>query len=157
VLSARDQERQKVEVLDAGADDYLTKPFGLAELLARLRVALRHARHRERGPADAVFVSGAVRVDLGARRVFVSDREVHLTPIEYKLLATLVKNAGRVVTHGQLLQAVWGPASTEQTNYLRVYMTHLRRKLEPDPAKPPLSTTETGVGYRLAIEEEPAG
>jgi two-component system KDP operon response regulator KdpE len=153
VLSARDQEREKVRALDAGADDYLTKPFSLAELLARIRVALRHARQRDRRPDDSLFVSGPLRVDLGARRVFVGDREVHLTPIEFKLLATLVKNAGRVVTHGHLLQAVWGPTSGEQTNYLRVYMTHLRRKLEPDPSKPRLFSTETGVGYRLAVDE----
>jgi two-component system, OmpR family, KDP operon response regulator KdpE len=153
VLSARDQERQKVEALDAGADDYLTKPFGLGELLARIRVALRHARQRAAGSLDEPFESGPLRVDLAARRVLLDGREVHLTPVEYKLLATLVRHAGRVVTHNQLLQAVWGPQSAGETQYLRVYMTHLRRKLEPDPAKPRLFGTEAGVGYRLLVEE----
>jgi two-component system KDP operon response regulator KdpE len=149
VLSARDQERQKVEALDAGADDYLTKPCGLAELLARVRVALRHARQRSADAPDAPFESGPLRVDLAARRVFVGGKEVRLTAVEYKLLATLVRHAGRVVTHNQLLQAVWGPQGAGQNHYLRVYMTHLRRKLEPDPSKPRLFSTETGVGYRL--------
>jgi two-component system KDP operon response regulator KdpE len=154
VLSARDQERQKVAALDAGADDYLTKPFGFPELLARIRVALRHARQRSAETMDRPFETGPLRVDLVARRVFLDGREVRLTPVEYKLLATLVKNSGRVVTHSQLLQAVWGPRGAGQTHYLRVYMTHLRHKLEPDRSRPRLISTEAGVGYRFAAEGE---
>jgi two-component system KDP operon response regulator KdpE len=151
VLSARGQERQKVEALDAGADDYLTKPFGLPELLARLRVALRRA---SRGPANAgqePFECGPLRADLAARRVWLHGAEVHLTPLEFKLLAVLVRQAGRIVTQRQLLQEVWGPHSLDQAHYLRVYMTHLRRKLEPARA---LFRTEAGVGYGLECPEE---
>jgi two-component system, OmpR family, KDP operon response regulator KdpE len=149
VLSARGQETDKVEALDAGADDYLTKPFGTAELLARIRVALRHKQQGAEG--EPVFSLGELRVDLGRRQVFVAEREVHLTPIEYKLLAALVRNAGKVVTHAQLLKEVWGPRHTTQVQYVRVYMTQLRHKLEADPARPRYLTTESGVGYRLRV------
>lgn len=150
VISARGREEDKVTALDAGADDYLTKPFGVEELLARLRVALRHAAQHE-GTSD-VFEAGEVRVDLGRRQVYVRDEEVHLTPTEYRLLTTLVRHAGRVLTHRQLLREVWGPNATDQTPYLRVYMTQLRHKIETDPARPRLLTTESGVGYRLKVE-----
>jgi two-component system, OmpR family, KDP operon response regulator KdpE len=152
VLSARGQERDKVAALDAGADDYLSKPFGVGELLARLRVAQRHAARFSPGATDTVFRAGELTVDLGARVVRVRDHEVRLTPIEYRLLTTLVRHAGRVMTHRQLLQEVWGPGCTEQTEYLRVYMKHLRHKLEADPARPRLLLTEPGVGYRLQAE-----
>ncbi|MEQ1502476.1 MAG: response regulator [Myxococcota bacterium] len=143
VVSARERERQKIEALDAGADDYLTKPFGFGELLARLRVALRHAARRDAAPSS-VFVAGPLRVDLEARRVQVDGADVHLTPIEYKLLALLVRHAGRVVTHNQLLEGVWGPRSASQSPQLRVHLMHLRRKLGGRRF-----TTEPGVGYRL--------
>jgi two-component system KDP operon response regulator KdpE len=152
VLTARGQERAKVEALDAGADDYVTKPFGFPELLARLRVALRHASRAPDATPDAVFRAGPLRVDLSLRRVFVHDAEVHLTPTEYKLLVVLVKNAGRVVTHRQLLREVWGPWSPERNRYLHVYMTYLRRKLEPQSLPSRLFETEVGVGYRLRVE-----
>lgn len=148
VLSARGQEQDKVKALDAGADDYLTKPFGVGELLARLRVALRHAA---KGPSgDPVFEVEGLRVDLPRRQVFVHGQEVHLTPIEWRLLTVLVNSAGKVVTHRQLLKEVWGPDSVFETHYLRVYMTQLRRKIEDDPAQPRHLLTEPGVGYRLA-------
>jgi two-component system KDP operon response regulator KdpE len=150
VLSARDQERDKIEALDAGADDYLTKPFGTGELLARIRVALRHASAPEN--ALPVFEQEALKVDLGTRRVFVEGREVRLTRTEYRLLALLVKHAGKVVTHRQLLKEVWGPGSVDHTHYLRVYMGQLRHKLEADPARPRYLQTETGVGYRLRAD-----
>jgi two-component system KDP operon response regulator KdpE len=156
VVSARGGEREKVEALDAGADDHLSKPFSLDELLARLRVALRHAARREAGAPLEAFTSGPLSVDLLARRVTCGGEPVHLTPIEYKLLGVLVRNAGRVVTHAQLLKEVWGPGSAGETRYLRVYMTHLRRKLEPRGKGPRLFTTEAGVGYRLRAEDEPA-
>ncbi len=151
VLSARGSERDKVDALDAGADDYLTKPFGVEELLARLRVALRHAAHVGPRPEEAVFTIGDLRVDLAKRQVFVKGAEVHLTPIAYKLLVFLVQNAGRVVTHRQLLREVWGPNTTE-THYLRVFMGQLRQKLETDPSHPRYLITEPGVGYRLRTE-----
>jgi len=152
VLSARGQEREKVVALDAGADDYITKPFGMSELLARIRVALRH-QSRVPGEGDeSVFSVGNLRVDLAARRVTVDDQEVRLTPIEYRLLTTLIKHAGKVITHRQLLKEVWGPGNVEETHYLRVYTAQLRRKLEADPARPRLLLTEPGVGYRLASE-----
>jgi two-component system KDP operon response regulator KdpE len=149
VLSARDQEAQKVTALDNGADDYLTKPFNTAELLARIRVALRHAN---RGPADdsSLFEHGELKVDMSARRVFSNGAEVHLTPIEYKLLTTLIQNAGKVLTHRFLLKEVWGPQQVQDTHYLRVYMAGLRRKIETDPAQPIHLLTEQGVGYRCA-------
>lgn len=152
ILSARDQETEKVEALDAGADDYLTKPVGLAELLARLRVALRHGS-RLVPSEDQSFTCGPLRLDPSRRQVFLDERELHLTPIEYKLLTALAEAGGRVVTHKQLLLAVWGPHSSQHREYLRVYMTYLRRKLDPGPGNPPLIATETGVGYRLRCDE----
>jgi two-component system KDP operon response regulator KdpE len=152
VLSARGQERDKVTALDAGADDYVSKPFAAGELLARIRVALRHTIGASHGADDATFKVGDLRVDLLHRQVQVGDKEVHLTPIEYKLLTTLVRYAGKVVTHQQLLREVWGPAHTEQAHYVRVYMAHLRHKLEAQPARPRYLLTEAGVGYRLVAE-----
>lgn len=152
VLSARDQEGVKVAALDLGADDYVTKPFGINELLARMRTALRHAARREREGTDSVFTFGEVRVDLGRRQVFMSGKEIHLTPIEYKLLTTLVRHAGKVVTHRQLLKEVWGPLHVEEGHYLRVYMRQLRNKVEANPAHPQFLVTELGVGYRLRTE-----
>jgi two-component system KDP operon response regulator KdpE len=151
VLSARGGESDKVAALDAGADDYVAKPFAVGELLARARVALRHSA-QGREPGESTFTLGRLRVDLGRRRVWLGDGEVRLTPIEYRLLAVLVRHAGRVLTHRQLLQEVWGPGQVEQTHYLRVYMANLRRKLEADPARPRLLRTEPGVGYRLLAE-----
>lgn len=147
VISARGKEEDKIQALDLGADDYLTKPFGVGELLARIRVALRHSARNDAG--DAQFSMGTVHVDLGRRRVTKGELEVHLTPIEYKLLTTLIKYQGRVITHRQLLKEVWGPNSSEQTQYLRVYMGQLRHKLEDNPSRPQFLTTEPGVGYRL--------
>jgi two-component system KDP operon response regulator KdpE len=152
VISARGQERDKVAALDAGADDYLTKPFGVGELLARMRVALRHATRAAGGPEEPVFTSGDLRVDLEHRQVFVDEGEVHLTPTEYKLLVTLVRHAGKVLTHRQLLKEVWGAGTVTQTPALRVHMTQLRHKLERDPAQPRHLLTEPGVGYRLKSE-----
>lgn len=147
VISARGLEEDKIRALDAGADDYVTKPFGVGELLARIRVALRHGATA--GVTDPVYLSGDLSFDLGRRQVLVRGKEVHLTPIEYKLLATLVRHAGRVVTHRQLLKEVWGPNFSEQTQYLRVYMGQLRHKLELTPSQPVHLLTEPGVGYRL--------
>lgn len=148
VLSARAQESDKVAALDAGADDYLTKPFGVGELLARLRVALRHAARGADG--SQVFEAGSLKVDLSARRVDLGGREVHLTPIEYRLLTVLIKHAGKVLTHRHLLKEVWGPSHVEDAHYLRIYMAQLRRKLEEDPTRPRYLLTEPGVGYRLS-------
>lgn len=149
VVSARHQEAQKIQLLDAGADDYLTKPFSVGELLARIRVALRH-----RGTALAAAVTvhelDGLRIDLETRAVTLEGEALHLTPTEYKLLARLVRSAGRVVTHRQLLVDVWGPEFTEHTHYLRLYMAQLRAKIERDSAEPRHLLTETGVGYRLA-------
>lgn len=152
VLSAREQEQQKVAALDLGADDYVTKPFGINELLARIRTALRHAGRPDGAEADSCYAFGNVRVELGRRQVFVADKEMHLTPIEYKLLTTLVRHAGKVVTHRQLLKEVWGPLHVEEGHYLRVYMRQLRNKLESTPANPKYLVTELGVGYRLRTE-----
>lgn len=152
ILSARGQEKDKVEALDAGADDYLTKPFGVPELLARVRVALRHAARLAAGQNEPIFSFGNILVDLSRRRVLVDQEEVKLTRIEYKLLTTLIKYSGKVVTHNQLLKEIWGQEYFDESNYLRVYMAHLRRKLEKDPAHPKYFITEAGVGYRLRIE-----
>jgi two-component system KDP operon response regulator KdpE len=149
VISARGQERDKVSALDLGADDYLTKPFGVPELLARVRVALRHSAFVSPSAAGSVFQTGELRVDIARRKVFRNGQEAHLTPTEYKLLLSLVRHAGRVVTHRQLLQEVWGVNYQEQSHYLRVYMAQLRHKLERDPTRPRLFLTEPGVGYRL--------
>jgi two-component system KDP operon response regulator KdpE len=151
VLSARDQEQDKIRALDAGADDYLTKPFATGELLARMRVALRHAARGE-ATEEPVVATGDMRVDLAGRRVTVGEREVRLTRTEYRLLALLARHAGKVLTHRQLLKEVWGPGAVDQTHYLRVYMGQLRHKIEADPAQPRYLLTETGVGYRLAAE-----
>jgi two-component system KDP operon response regulator KdpE len=152
VLSARGQERDKVTALDAGADDYVSKPFGAEELLARIRVALRHAAGASHEGGDAAFTVGDLQVDQLRRQVTVRGAEVKLTPIEYKLLTTLVRHAGKVVTHQQLLREVWGPSHDDQAHYVRVYMAHLRHKLEAEPARPRYLLTEPGVGYRLAID-----
>ena len=150
VLSARGREDDKVEALDAGADDYLTKPFGVGELLARMRVALRHAESRgSAAAAPQTFELGALHVDFARREVTRAGETVHLTPIEYKLLALLAHNAGRVLTHRQILEHVWGPGHAEQTHYVRVHMAELRRKVEADATRPKLLVTEPGVGYRL--------
>jgi len=149
VISARPGEAQKVQLLDAGADDYLVKPFSLAELLARMRVALRHRGSAVR-PATLHYAQAGVEVDLQAHRVRRDGAEVHLTPTEFRLLARLVRQAGQVVTHRQLLLDVWGAEFTEHTHYLRLYMGQLRAKLEADPADPQLLLTETGIGYRVA-------
>ena len=151
VLSARTDERDKVAALDAGADDFITKPFGVAELLARTRANLRRVR-AGRATADSIFRFGDVEVDLSARVVKKHGVEVHLTPIEYRLLGVLIANAGRVLTHPHLLREVWGPTHSESTHYLRVYMGNLRQKLEDDSAQPKHIVTETGVGYRLLID-----
>jgi two-component system, OmpR family, KDP operon response regulator KdpE len=157
VISARGQESDKVAALDLGADDYLTKPFGVSELMARIRVALRHSNPRDGGGTDGVFEAGDLRVDLGRRQVLRDGSEAHLTPTEYKLLVSLVRNAGRVVTHRQLLREVWGANYAEQSHYLRVYMAQLRHKLERDPTRPRLFITEPGVGYRLVEGKEVVG
>lgn len=156
ILSARGQEHEKVLLLDLGADDYLTKPFGAGELLARMRVALRHAARPPKELAEPVYLSGGVTVDAIRRQVFRDGEEVHLTPTEYKLLATLIRHAGRVLTHRQLLHEVWGANYVEQTHYLRVYMAQLRHKLEADPTRPRLLSTEPGIGYRLREPDRPA-
>jgi two-component system KDP operon response regulator KdpE len=152
VISARGQEDVKVQALDGGADDYLTKPFGAAELMARLRVALRHAAQSTQAPSALVQVGEDVEIDLVKRIVRLRGEEVHLTPIEYKLVTTLAKHAGMVMTHRQLLEQVWGPGHAHQMQYLRVYMTQLRHKLEKHPARPRHLLTEPGIGYRLKIE-----
>lgn len=152
VLSARAQEADKISALDAGADDYVTKPFASGELLARLRVALRHAAARMSAGVGGAFSVRELQVDFVQRRVVIRGAEVHLTPIEYRLLQRLATQAGQVVTHGELLKAGWGPNRSDQQHYLRIYMAGLRRKLEEDPTRPTYLLTETGVGYRLADE-----
>ncbi len=155
VLSAREGQEDKVAALDGGAVDYLTKPFGVGELAARIRVALRLAAARS-GPAGQVVVSGTLRVNLTDRLVHRDGQEIRLTPIEFNLLAHLAKNAGKVVTHRQLLQAVWGPNATDKEHYLRIYVHQLRHKLEPVPSRPRFVRTEPGVGYRF-VQDEPDG
>jgi len=150
VLSARGQEQDKIAALDAGADDYVAKPFGVGELLARVRVSLRHAERTVREVGEAVFSSGDLEVNPSERRVLISGKDIHLTPIEYRLLATMVRHAGKVLTHRQLLREVWGPPYADQAHYLHVYMAQLRRKIEIDPARPRHLLTEPGIGYRLA-------
>jgi len=152
VVSARGLEQDKILALDAGADDYLTKPFGSGELLARIRVGLRHASRDPATPETPVFELGSWRIDQARREVTVAGERVHLTPNEYKLLVTLVKHAGLVLTHHQLLKEVWGSVQGAQPHYLRVYMAQLRQKLEVDPARPKHLITEPGVGYRLRID-----
>ncbi len=151
VLSARGKENDKIAALDAGADDYLTKPFGVGELLARLRVALRRSMKRGSN-APAEFAVGELKIDFARRQVMLHEQLVHLTPIEYKLLVMLATNAGKVITHQHLLKEVWGPAYASESHYLRVYMRQLRHKIESEPAQPRYLLTEPGVGYRLADE-----
>jgi two-component system KDP operon response regulator KdpE len=150
ILSARDQELQKISALDCGADDYVTKPFSVGELLARIRTAMRHAHRTE--PESTTIAIGELRVDLGARLVYREADEVHLTPLEYKLLITMMKHAGKVLTHRFLLREVWGPHDSHENHYLRVFVASLRRKLEVNPTRPRYLLTEQGVGYRFAIE-----
>lgn len=149
VLSARTEEQDKIAALDAGADDYLSKPFGIGELQARLRVALR--RHGSSSQSDPLVTFSNVRVDLAARRIQRGEEEIHLTPIEFRLLAVLIGQHGKVLTQRQLLREVWGPNAVEHSHYLRIYMGHLRQKLENDPARPRHFITETGIGYRFML------
>jgi two-component system, OmpR family, KDP operon response regulator KdpE len=151
ILSARSNEQEKIKALDAGADDYLTKPFGVGELMARIRVALRRTAREDAG-TETTFAFGDVKVDLAARRVFRDQAEVHLTPNEYRLLTTLIRHAGKVCTHRQLMSEVWGPSHVEHGHYLRIYMAQLRQKLEADSTNPRFLRTEVGVGYRLLTE-----
>ena len=148
VISARGREDDKVAALDAGADDYLTKPFGVKELLARMRVALRHAQPGGSATGQ-VLQFGELKIDMARREVFRGTEEIHLTPIEYNLLALFAQHAGKVLTHRQILKDVWGPAYALQTHYVRVHMAELRKKVELDPSRPKLLVTEPGVGYRL--------
>jgi two-component system, OmpR family, KDP operon response regulator KdpE len=157
VLSARGREKDKIQALDSGADDFVSKPFAVGELLARIRAALRRSAAITNSGAAALFQAGRIEVDLEKRGVCVEGSEVHLTPIEYKLLQTLIRHTGKVVTQRQLLMEVWGPQHIEQAQYLRVYMAQLRRKLEADPARPKNLLTEPGVGYRLVSERELSG
>lgn len=149
VLSARSDEQVKIDALDAGADDYLSKPFGIGELQARLRVVLR--RHASLAQPDPVYQFSTITVDLATRRITRAGAEIHLTPIEFRLLATLLNNHGKVLTQRQLLNQVWGPNAVEHSHYLRIYMGHLRQKLENDPARPSHLLTETGIGYRFML------
>ncbi|MBZ0189836.1 MAG: response regulator [Candidatus Obscuribacterales bacterium] len=152
VLSVRNLEKDKIEALDAGADDYMTKPFGVFELLARIRVALRHAEGGLNRPEESSFTTGELEVDLLRRIVKVKGEEVHLTPTEYKLLTILIRDAGKVVGQQALLREVWGPGYAKKTHYLRVYMGNLRHKVEKQPARPQCILTEPGVGYRLRVD-----
>lgn len=151
VLSARSDETNKIEALDAGADDYLTKPFGVGELLARVRVALRR-RDRKQDERTAIVEFCGVHMDMVNRTVIRDQQSIHLTPIEYRLLTILARNAGRVITHRQILQEVWGPSHVEHAHYLRIYMSQLRHKLEENPAQPQCLLTEAGIGYRLIVD-----
>ena len=149
IITARDQEEDKIKALDSGADDYLTKPFGAGELLARIRVALRHAAPKSQDQGEAIFVADNLTIDFVKRHVFYENHEIHLTPIEYRLLTVLVRNAGKVMTHRQILKEVWGPPYVEQTHYLRVFMNQLRKKIEPDSTRPRFLLNEPGIGYRF--------
>jgi len=149
ILSARGQEKDKIAALDAGADDYVQKPFNVGELVARIRVALRHAVSRAQPSADATIVAGDITIDLHRRVVTRLGKEVHLTPLEYKLLTTLARHAGMVMTHRQLLREVWGPGHAEDSTYLRMFVRQLRQKLEDNPTQPEYLFTEMGVGYRF--------
>jgi len=151
ILTARNFEADIVKGFDLGADDYVTKPFSVAELMARVRVAMRHISTAKQDSGESVFEIGTLRVDLARREVFVREQRVHLTPNEFRLLSVLVKNAGKVMTHRQLLKEIWGPGSAEQSHYVRVYMNQLRQKIEADPARPEFLLTETGIGYRLRM------
>jgi two-component system KDP operon response regulator KdpE len=150
ILSARDQEGDKVKALEIGADDYLTKPFGVFELMARIKVALKHATQAKIEHQDPIFAAGRIRVDMAKRLVTVDGSEVHLTPNEYNLLHILIQNPGKLITQQHLLREVWGPGYAKEGHYLRVYMAQLRRKLEEDPANPKHLITEPGLGYRFS-------
>jgi two-component system KDP operon response regulator KdpE len=152
IISAREQENDKIRALDSGADDYLTKPFGVRELLARIRVSIRHKRLQQSGQNEVEFIADDLRVDYSRRQVFLDNNEIHLTPIEYRLIAFLTHHAGKVLTHRQLLKEVWGPSHVEQSQYLRVYMTQLRHKIEKNPARPKFLINEPGVGYRFKYD-----
>ena len=152
IISAREREHDKIRALDAGADDYLTKPFGVGELLARIRVAIRHKIIQESGQREWEFTADNLRIDYSRRQVFLDHAEIHLTPIEYRLLTVLTQHAGKVMTHRQLLKEVWGPSRVEQSQYLRVYMTQLRQKIEPHPARPKFLINEPGIGYRFKYD-----
>jgi two-component system KDP operon response regulator KdpE len=153
IISARDQEGDKIAALDAGADDYLTKPFGVGELLARVRVALRHAAQIQSGTHEPIFETGDLKIDLEHRRVFIKEKELHLTPIEYHLLCELARHVGKVLTHRHLLRQVWGKNYELENHYLRVHMGNLRRKVESNSSRPHYILTEPGVGYRLEFFE----
>ncbi|HEV7926287.1 MAG TPA: winged helix-turn-helix domain-containing protein, partial [Verrucomicrobiae bacterium] len=154
ILSVRESEHDKVTALRNGADDYLTKPFSTSELIARLQVALRHSQP---SPEETIFTNGPLTVDLAARRVKVNGKPVKLSRTEYALVRLFVRNAGKVITHPQIMESVWGPGHRDKTHYLHVYMTHLREKIEANPAKPVLLVTEPRVGYRLNIDTPPPG
>lgn len=153
VLSARSMESDKINALEAGADDYLTKPFGIGELSARLNVSLRHAAHLQEDLNQSVFTVGDLRLDVTTHSVYLGQRNIHLTPIEYRLLLVLIRHAGKVLTHKQLLLLVWGATHSEQTHYIRIYMGQLRQKIEADPTKPRYLLTEVGIGYRLSCPD----
>lgn len=152
IISARGQERDKIAGLDAGADDYVTKPFSVGELIARIRAALRRTARAIPGNVSSVFVSAGLSVNLDSREVLVEDRQVRFTPIEFRLLSVLVRHAGKVLTHKQLLKEVWGPGHTEDSHYLRIFIHQLRQKIETDPNRPFYLLTDAGVGYRLRAE-----